>query len=431
MNRARLVFGLIAYALLAALALAAYMIIAPLVGASGSTSEPEMPTVEFLGEGPETFNNESGDFVVKTKNTPDSPWGFVVESGPSYSARRGERVWSITEGASAPMRLFEQVYELGMVEEGCRIEYVIIDDDEDDRSTEFINLGTVPEGMVSYGAFQLTETRMVTLVTEDSIGLWYGVLCEPPTPVEYKIYMPIVAGPSLPRGELSFNTTVYCTEEGFVQGFAWTRNDSTVYWVNVNVQFSGWGFDSARLEPGKEHTFRVNPNLSSVPAGTLHIDLQWENGDTQTIEVPFEALDCTPPGWVVVHVERDPWVWSTQFDWEFVPMWFQPPKDELRLVSIPVGRDQLALRTQGHEVTIDVVEWYDQQFVSAVYLDDVEVETASGEIAEVVIEDENGVAQLAVFVGEGCGENLCQNPMVWWKVDPLAEGLLVDLANNW
>ena len=287
--------------------------------------------------------------------------------------------------------------------------------------------------------YQITEvTERLMLGEEVTISLRFGpdkkssggVVVELDDCV-YLAYLPLVIGQELPRGEALLNSTVYCSpESNLINGFAWAKNTSTAYWVDVEVQFSGWGFGSARLQPGEEHTFQIDPNINSVPAGIVYISLEWENGDMESFEVLFEGLDCNPPGWVIVHTERDPWVWSTQLSWEFIPMWFEPPQDELRLVTMPLGRQE-ALRAHGHLIEYDIVSWYDQQFVNAVYLDGDEIETTTGEITEIVIQDENGINILAIFVGEGCGTNECQNVTTWWRSDPTATGLLVDIANEW
>jgi len=242
--------------------------------------------------------------------------------------------------------------------------------------------------------------------------------------------MPIVNGPSLPRGEVEWSVGLFCSPDGYVGGRAFARNTSETYFVDWKVEILGWTIGSGRLMPGEYQPVEVISELTSIPAAVATVTFTWENGEVQFFEEAFEALDCTPEEWVVVHLERDPWVWSTKLDKLFNPMWFQPPTEELRLVSIPLGRQE-ALRAHGHLIEYLVVEWYDQQYVQVVFVDGVEVETVTGEIAEIILRDENGIIVLAVFVGEGCGQNLCQNPMVWYRTDPAATGLLVDIANEW
>lgn len=286
--------------------------------------------------------------------------------------------------------------------------------------------------------YQITEvTERLMLGEEVTISLRFGpdkkssggVVVELDDCV-YLAYLPLVIGQELPRGEALLNSTVYCSpESNLINGFAWAKNTSTAYWVDVEVQFSGWGFGSARLQPGEEHTFQIDPNINSVPAGIVYISLEWENGDMESFEVLFEGLDCTPAELVAVHVERDPWVWSGRFSWDTVPTALEPSRDELRLTPMPLGR-QLAINVFGHEVVFELVKWGDEEFIKRVFVDGVEVETTTGEVAEVVFE-ENGVVMLALFITEGCGTNECQNVTTWWRSDPTATGLLVDIANEW
>lgn len=182
--------------------LAGIMLATLLIGAASvaATSEPEMPEVVFLGEGPETFHNDTGDFIIKTKNSPEHPWEFEVKNGPQYNAKRGQRIWA-TSGTDAPMRVFEETSDLGMVEAGCSIDFVVIDDDLDERRVNFaidgIDIETTPQGMVSYGRFDVESDGLLTVSSEDSIGLWWAQRCEPP-PQTYLSFMPIVAGKPLP-----------------------------------------------------------------------------------------------------------------------------------------------------------------------------------------------------------------------------------------
>lgn len=383
---------------LAALFAACILIGAPTTGATG-----EEPDIVYIIE----------DQVYKGQE------GTTVEIGtfqvPDYMAGRSCNVTIIGDNTQRPsphpdndlvMETGNQMLEVNDFE---REEYQVT------TVTELLQLGGELKVYLRFGP------------DEKSSG---GVMIELDDCV-YLAYLPVVNGPSLPRGDVSLNSTVYCSpESGYVHGFAWTKNSSDTYYVDVSASFMGWEIGSGRLMPGEEKTMELVTNLTSIQAGTVVVTLKWENGDEQTLERPFEAIDCEPADWVVVHVERDPWVWSTHINWESIPMWFQPPQEELRLVKMPVGR-QIALQAHGHTVEYVVVEWFDEEYILAVYVDGIEVETLTGEVAEIVLRDENGIVMLAIFITEGCGTNECQNVTAWWRADAAATGMLVDIANEW
>lgn len=167
---------------------------------AGASSVPEMPEVTFLGEGPGTFNNESGDFVVKAK-----PFDMVLREGPEYQAKKNERVWAVEEGTTRPVHINDDAWTISVFDKaGCTVGYTIIDDDVDERMSGFYLNGqllhAVPQGMVSYGVLEVPEEGILTFRTEDSIGLWADYEC-PGQPVEFKAYLPLAIGQPLPSPE--------------------------------------------------------------------------------------------------------------------------------------------------------------------------------------------------------------------------------------
>jgi hypothetical protein len=142
------------------------------------------PGVEFLGEGG-SYTIEAGkQFIVKRLG----PFVFANESGPTYTAAAGERVWASTAGAPNALRPGTWL-DLGEVPENCAVSYLAIDDDPDDRINVFYVGGTavheMPQGMVTGGQFKTPKAGSLRLFAADSIGIWVDqcrVEEPPPTP---------------------------------------------------------------------------------------------------------------------------------------------------------------------------------------------------------------------------------------------------------
>jgi len=357
-NRILLLAGLI---LALAALLAAFSNGAPVVGA---TSEPEMPTVEFLGEGPGEFEVAEGlDFIVKTVH----PWGFTVVENQTYTAREGERIWSVTAGAEAPMKLYRQTANFGQLEESCLIQYVVIDNDDDKRQVHLFEdesaVVTLPQTMVVGGEFESTGGHY-QLAAEDSIGLWWGVICPTvtPSPSPTATATPTITPTPQPQGGL------------------------------VYLPFVG-----GKVEIPSTPTPTITPSPSPTP-------LNWH--------------------WVAC--ERDPWCATGVAPAGTTPYWQIFEDDQLTMVSMPLGRFT-ALEASGHVVEFETRDWYGLEYI-------VEVTVKHGnqtQILEAVTDEVRSYSfaggELIIFVGEGCGQNLCQNPQVWWQ-DATASGFLADLV---
>jgi hypothetical protein len=129
------------------------------------------PGVEFLGE-EGSYTIEAGkQFIVKRLG----PFVFANESGPTYTAAAGERVWAATSGAPRALRPGTWL-DLGVVPENCAVSYLAIDDDPDDRVNVFYVGGTavhdMPQGMVTSGQFTTSTAGSLRLFAADSIGIW-------------------------------------------------------------------------------------------------------------------------------------------------------------------------------------------------------------------------------------------------------------------
>lgn len=129
-----------------------------------------VPAATYLGgEGSYTID-PSQNFIVKRR-----PFGFELVPGPDFTAGFKEQVWSSNAG-EAPDAYHNTWADLGQVTAGCVVEYLIIDDDPDDRVNRFyINDAAVyetPQGMVVRGHFTAPSSGALRMFAEDSIGIW-------------------------------------------------------------------------------------------------------------------------------------------------------------------------------------------------------------------------------------------------------------------
>lgn len=138
--------------------------------------------IVYLGEGVQSYTIPSGfKFLVKRHG----PYRVEFEPGPTYEGRRNERVWQV-ENSISLFRIFEEEHDFGTISGNCRINYIQIDDDIDGRRNRFYLDGsevhTMPQGMVVFGDFMLSQAGRLTLYAEDSIAANITVNCiAPPT----------------------------------------------------------------------------------------------------------------------------------------------------------------------------------------------------------------------------------------------------------
>jgi hypothetical protein len=144
------------------------------------------PSIEYLGEGGSYTIDTGRQFIVKRRQ----PFRFVNEPGPTYEAAPGERVWASSSGT--PPAKYDTWVSYGRLPEGCKVSFVAIDDDIDDRINEFFIDGEMifemSQGMVSSGQFTTPEEGELTLHIVDSIGIWLDK-CDP---VEIPTVTPII-----------------------------------------------------------------------------------------------------------------------------------------------------------------------------------------------------------------------------------------------
>ncbi|MFL7838996.1 MAG: hypothetical protein ACK2U5_01620 [Candidatus Promineifilaceae bacterium] len=139
---------------------------------SVSARTDDLPIVEFLGDGPGSFQTTLDDIIVKVP-----PFDFVYVIGQTYTASTNERVWGVSGANQAPPAEWHQTVDLGPVQAGCISNYVGIDDDIDDRINSFELNGqtieTVTQGMVFSGSFVIPFDGNLTFIANDSVGGWF------------------------------------------------------------------------------------------------------------------------------------------------------------------------------------------------------------------------------------------------------------------
>lgn len=140
-------------------------------------ADGEVPALAFLGESGTYSVGEGYNFIVKTRH----PFGFAFMPGPEYSAREGERVWSVLGDVEAPAPDHNVTRIVGPVQRDCIIDFATIDDDEDDRINYFMLDGeviyTMGQGLTTRGRFVIPNDGVLSYEAADSIGMFLKV-CE-------------------------------------------------------------------------------------------------------------------------------------------------------------------------------------------------------------------------------------------------------------
>lgn len=138
-------------------------------------ADGDVPALAFLGEGGSYSVGEGYNFIVKTRH----PFSFMVMPGPEYTARDGERVWSVLGDTEAPAPDNKVTRIVGPVEKDCVIDFATIDDDEDDRINYFLLDGgviyTMGQGLTTRGRFVIPRDGVLSYEANDSIGMFISV----------------------------------------------------------------------------------------------------------------------------------------------------------------------------------------------------------------------------------------------------------------
>lgn len=147
-------------------------------------ADGSVPALAFLGEGGSYSVGEGYNFIVKARH----PFRFVFMPGPEYTAREGERVWSVLGDVEAPAPDHQVTRIVGPVQKDCVIDFATIDDDEDNRVNFFKLDGniiyTMGQGMTTRGRFVIPHDGVLSYEAMDSVGVFVNV-CETkvtPTP---------------------------------------------------------------------------------------------------------------------------------------------------------------------------------------------------------------------------------------------------------
>lgn len=145
-------------------------------------ADGDVPALAFLGESGSYSVGEGYNFIVKTRH----PFRFMLVPGPEYTAKPGERVWSVLGDAEPPVPDHAVTRIVGPVEKDCVIEFATIDDDEDDRINTFrldgAVLYTMGQGLTTRGRFIIPHDGMLSYEALDSIGMFIEVCGKKITP---------------------------------------------------------------------------------------------------------------------------------------------------------------------------------------------------------------------------------------------------------
>ena len=145
-------------------------------------ADGDVPALAFLGEGGSYSVGEGYNFIVKTRH----PFGFMFMPGPEYTAREGERVWSVLGDTEAPAPDHNVTRIVGPVQRDCVIDFATIDDDEDNRINYFKLDGniiyTMGQGLTTRGRFVIPVDGVLSYEALDSIGMFINVCDTKVTP---------------------------------------------------------------------------------------------------------------------------------------------------------------------------------------------------------------------------------------------------------
>ena len=138
-------------------------------------ADGDVPALSFLGEGGSYSVGEGYNFIVKARH----PYRFITMPGPEYTAREGERVWSVLGNFDAPAAEHKNTTIVGPVQKGCVIDFSTIDDDEDERINYFTLDGGIiyamGQGLTTRGRFFIPHDGTLAYIANDSIGMFLSV----------------------------------------------------------------------------------------------------------------------------------------------------------------------------------------------------------------------------------------------------------------
>lgn len=149
-----------------------------------------LPDVIFLGEGktPQTFPIGTGFRSIKKAHCDGFKYFYggppnVTIGECDEPLKHPERAWK-TNGAANPITKKGEgsIVNYGQQQKGCKVEYLVIDDDVDGKLVKWTLDGNVvhtnDQGMVSKGSFVLNKNGELKLETDESIGVYEINVCE-------------------------------------------------------------------------------------------------------------------------------------------------------------------------------------------------------------------------------------------------------------
>lgn len=330
--------------------------------AAQDNDQPEFPTAVFLGDGPKTIEMElQKSYILKPQG--GLKFELIPGEDQTYELSNGSRLWETT-ASSEPTILYQKTYEVGQVRSGCQMDFLIIDDDDDERINEFaidgVVIAQVAQGMVVRGKFLSPTDGILTLVAADSVAVWFGQ-CFSPTPT--------------PLPSLTPTATATAT---------------------------------ATTTPASQH-------------GIVYIPMATGKNDPPPTPTPPPTTTPAPAPWIFTGTYADPHWWSGTFDASIVPFWQGVPSETWQ-THWKEGR-QFALIAHGEVIEFDICEYeVNVDVICAIFVNGVEIKTDLFEVKEV------NLGEVYLFVGEDyCMGGPCLHVQTWWKQDPTALGLLVEL----
>lgn len=177
-------------------------------------AQQDLPQVEFIAEAPAegiVYTTTLDNFLVKRARQ----FKFVWVRGPTYEARAGERVWSYRGPDGGLPVLWDEVLDLGPVQEGCVVHYVGIDDDVDNRrNTYYVDdtpVHVIEQGMTFQDSFVVPFSGNLSIVIDDSAGGWVTPCGPTQTPTETPTGTPTNTPTNTPTATPTVTGTVTIT----------------------------------------------------------------------------------------------------------------------------------------------------------------------------------------------------------------------------
>ena len=270
-----------------------------------------LPTIEFLGQSG-TFSVGRGEFAIVKKA---KPFRFETIPGPTSITVSGpERVWRCAGNDCNFLAELHTTVDFGQVEEGDTVEYVGIDDDQDNRRNTFLIDGEpvhiVEQGLVFSGSFTVEKNGRLSLQADDSIAAKINVSAPtPPPPPPPKVDLTLskdVSGASSvdPGGETQFKITVtnespepvdatgVSVKDVFHQIMEVIEFETSKGTFTQAGEINSWIWNIGTMEPGEVQDLFISIRITSDES-LLDFDTEYLNV-AQIWTTDQEDIDSTP-----------------------------------------------------------------------------------------------------------------------------------------